>query len=325
MKQKYYALAEKELEKRRAENDALQERNIEAAEKKIPELSQLRAELSAQGIAIAKLVISGESDVKNTIDALAQENLLLQDKIEKLLIANGFAADFLDRIYTCGICKDTGIDKNKICSCKHALARKIECDELNSASTIPMSSFESFNLSFYDDIPGEKGMSPYKIMTKNYDFCKKYAENFHIPYESVLMRGKTGLGKTHLSLAIANEVMKNGYSVIYGSAPELFRKMEQEHFNSSSDSQTLELLESADLIIIDDLGAEFESKFYSAKLYELVNYRLGCGKPMIFNTNLEISEIQQRYGERTASRLLTMEMLTFLGSDIRIKKKYAKG
>lgn len=325
MNRNYYALAEKELEKRRARNDALQEKNIETAEKKIPELSQLREELSKHGVAIAKLLINGESDIKNKIEAIAQENLLVQDKINKLLVANGFSVDFLDKIYTCTICKDTGVSDNKICSCKHALARKIECDELNSASTIPLTSFDSFNLSFYDDVAGEKGMSPYRIMTKNFDFCKKYAENFHIPYESVLMRGKTGLGKTHLSLAIANEVIKNGYSVIYGSAPELFRKMEQEHFNSSSNSQTLELLESADLIIIDDLGAEFESKFYSAKLYELVNYRLGCGKPMIFNTNLEINEIQQRYGERTASRLLTMEMLTFLGSDIRIKKKYVKG
>lgn len=325
MDQNYYALAEKELEKRRARNDALQEKNIEVAENKIPELSQLRTELSSHGVAIAKLLINGESDIKNKIEAIAQENLLVQDKINKLLVANGFSVDFLDKIYTCTICKDTGVSDNKICSCKHALARKIECDKLNSASTIPLTSFDSFNLSFYDDVAGEKGMSPYRIMTKNFDFCKKYAENFHIPYESILMRGKTGLGKTHLSLAIANEVIKNGYSVIYGSAPELFRKMEQEHFNSSSNSQTLELLESADLIIIDDLGAEFESKFYSAKLYELVNYRLGCGKPMIFNTNLEINEIQQRYGERTASRLLTMEMLTFLGSDIRIKKKYAKG
>lgn len=325
MKEKYFIQAEKQLEKRRSENAQKQEENIKKAEASIAELSHLRTRQSQQGMKIAKIIIGG-GDIKEKIQSLSEENLDIQRKIKELLIKNKFPDNFLDEIYTCKYCKDTGVYDNKICVCKQELAKKFECDDLNNASKMELTGFDEFDLNFYPDEPLKQGgQSIRKIMESNLRFCKKYAEDFHLPCENLVMKGKTGLGKTHLSLAIANEVMKKGYSVVYGSAPELFRKIEQEHFNSSIEPVTLELLETADLLILDDLGAEFESKFYAATLYELVNYRINAAKPMIINTNLEINEMQQRYGDRTTSRLLTMELLTFFGSDIRVKKKYAKG
>lgn len=55
------------------------------------------------------------------------------------------------------------------------------------------------------------------------------------------MSGRTGLGKTHLSLSIAKEVMEKGYGVIYGSTPDFLSQIEKERFSrSENDLQTLD-------------------------------------------------------------------------------------
>lgn len=160
-------------------------------------------------------------------------------------------------------------------------------------------------------------------MSEIFEGCKRYAEDFHLPVNGILMIGGTGLGKTHLSLALGSEVIKKGYSVTYGSAPDLFRRVEKEHFDRSVETDTMQLLHDCDLLIIDDLGAEFESKFYLSVLYDLLNTRMNTGRPIVANTNYTMQELQARYGGRLVSRLLTLDPMFFKGDDIRLAKKYA--
>ena len=75
--------------------------------------------------------------------------------------------------------------------------------------------------------------------------------------QGIFMYGNTGLGKTHLSLAIAGVVAAKGYSVAYGTAQDLLRRIENEHFGRAEDAGTLDTLLSSDLLVLDDLGAEF--------------------------------------------------------------------
>ncbi len=79
--------------------------------------------------------------------------------------------------------------------------------------------------------------------------------------ESILMKGATGLGKTHLSLAIANEAIKRGYGVIYASAPQLVSKLEKIYFSNKEDDSTFDMLVECDLLIIDDLKRNFILRF----------------------------------------------------------------
>ena len=66
------------------------------------------------------------------------------------------------------------------------------------------------------------------------------------------------------------------------------------------------------------LGAEFPTQFVSSSIYNIVNSRMGAGKPMIINTNLTANELRERYTDRIVSRIVgTYEILTFTGSDIR--------
>ena len=135
------------------------------------------------------------------------------------------------------------------------------------------------------------------------------------------MLGKTGLGKTHLSLAITKEVIIKGYSAAYDSIVNFLREIEKEHFGRS-DKDTLSLLLDVDLLVLDDLGSEFDSAFYSSTVYNIINSRLNKGLPTVISTNLSPQEMQKKYDDRIISRLFAMyDYLKFSGSDIRQQKK----
>ena len=76
-----------------------------------------------------------------------------------------------------------------------------------------------------------------------------------------------------------------------------------------------------DLLIIDDLGAEFPSQFTTSAIGNLINERLYENRPTIISTNLSVKELTERYSERTASRILgEYKRLLFVGEDIRFLK-----
>ena len=317
---KFYQLAENELNDRRSRSERILRRNeLEIAEKH-PEIYKINRDIALTSAELIKLILDHDKDFERKLSELEENNGYLQKKLAESLVKAGYPADFLDMPYVCKKCRDKGVYNGRHCDCFMEIVKRSAADELNSKSPLSLSEFSEFSLSYYDDKTETRlGCTAREVMSQNLDFCMKYAENFHLPCKGILMRGATGLGKTHLSLSIANEVIKKGYSVIYGSAPDLFRKCEQEHFGHS-DEHTVESLMEADLLILDDIGAELETKFYTSLFYNIINNRMNAAKPTIISTNCDLSELSQRYGERVVSRLKTMDDLIFLGSDIRIKR-----
>ena len=318
-----YIKAEEEIRRRREINSEkllLRKREIETA---IPEYRAIQREMAKTGEKLFAIILNSDN-AKYELEKLQRENLAAQEVIKNLLIQNRYAPDYLAEIYTCEKCRDTGVFQNRRCSCFKDIVKRLASEELNASTPIKLSGFELFDLNFYPaQTDTDSGVNIRNKMERNLNFCMDYAENFHIPCKGILMLGKTGLGKTHLSLAIAKVAIAKGYSVIYGSAPDLLRKIEKEHFGKESDTDTAELLQKADLLIFDDLGAEFETPFYTSAFYNLLNSRINAGLPLIISTNLtQKSEFDKRYNDRIVSRLLTMEWLKFLGDDIRVGKKY---
>jgi len=322
--QNFYGRAEEEIKLRREINTEklnLREREIE---KTIPEYKAILREMARTGQRLSEIILSGE-DVKYKIERLQRENMSAQENIKALLLAHKYSDDYLNEIYTCEKCRDTGIYQNRRCSCFKEIVKRLASEELNSSAPFKLCSFEMFDINMYPDrTDTDTGVNIRSKMARNFTFCKEYAENFHVPNigAGVLMLGKTGLGKTFLSLAIAKTVISKGYSVIYGSAPDLLRKIEKEHFGREAEADTAGLLQEADLLIFDDLGTEFESQFYAKAFNSLLNSRINAGLPLIINTNLNENELKKRYGDGITSRLLTMDCLRFMGDDIRVAKKY---
>lgn len=283
---------------------------IDEISRKIPEISEINRYLINTGKEIIRVISEGKN-VEAEIERLKKNNLEAQDMIKKLLASNGYPEDYLELHYNCPKCHDTGYSNSEYCSCFRKLYADLSAAEMNKSSQINLSSFDKFSLSYYT---GED----LNVMKRIFEFTKNYADGFTSHSGSILMFGKTGLGKTHLSLSIANVVLSKGYSVIYDSAVNILRKIEKEHFGRDNGSDTLSLILDCELLILDDLGTEYETAFYGSTIYNIINTRLNSGKPTIISTNLNFSGIEKRYDERVVSRLGTMyTCLEFRGVDVR--------
>ncbi len=318
--QKTYDRTNAELERRRDRALAEQKKRHDEAIRKLPELYEIEKEMSATGLAVVKAIGMG-GDAKAYIEKLAVQNLTAQAKRVKLLARAGYTEDYLEIHYVCKKCEDEGFANGKSCDCRTQLLRSLAFAELSELSPIVSSTFESFKLDYYPKgTDAETGLSPNKRMKEIFDFCKDYAEDFDTSSPSIFMHGKTGLGKTHLSLAIAGYVVNQGYGVIYGSTQNLINKLEREHFgrNNEDTGNAEQALLDCDLLILDDLGSEFSTTFTVAAIYNIINTRISRGLPVIINTNLTPEELEQKYTQRITSRITgNYVSLQFCGRDIR--------
>ena len=309
-----YKKAEQELAQRRSRALAERENHHRIAVETVPEILEAEEKMSRAGLATIKAVGMGAADAKEYIQKLSEINLEAQAQRRLLLKSNGFPEDWLDVHYTCKKCEDKGFVSGIMCGCFKELLKSIEYEKLCSKLPVGNCRFDNFKLDYY---PDGAGTSPKKRMESVLNYCKAYAADFSRRSPSLLLYGKTGLGKTHLSLAIAGNAVEEGYGVIYSSAQNLFNKLEKDKFGKA-DANTEEAILDCDLLIIDDLGAEFTTQFTVSALYNIVNSRELESKPTIISTNLMPEQLTKDYGELIASRILSnYVMLYFDGSDIR--------
>lgn len=306
------------IERAKAIIDARRENAELSAERKrfeletiSPELKEINYKISRAGLDVLKAIGNGAQGI-NYVEQLVKQNLEFQAKRKEILKGLGLSVDALDVHYTCSVCEDTGIKDGHYCECFKALVKQFQYENLCSCAPAKDSTFENFRLDYYTDEAHDR-------MEQIYNYCKTWADDFDRNANSILMYGETGLGKTHLSLAIANDVVKKGYTVLYTSASNIFNKLEKESFGRlKSDESPEEAVLNCDLLILDDLGAEFTKQYVVAELYNIVNTRILSGLPTIISTNLFYEEIGDRYNPRVYSRLIgNYQMLEFIGSDIR--------
>ncbi|MDD5946644.1 MAG: ATP-binding protein [Oscillospiraceae bacterium] len=317
-RQERYAVAAERIAARRRQAELQQEMRTAEVYREIPESAEIDAQLRN---ACMHLLQAGRDPEQQAalMQMIQRRTVEAQNMMESVLVAHGYPADYLDMHYTCPDCNDTGLHNGERCRCFQQVLGCVGAEELSSRVSLDQYSFAAFSTEYYRDQPADA----YEKMKKIFAFCKAYADDFTIHSQPLLMCGKTGLGKTHLSLAITGVVLSKGFSVIYDSAGSLLHRIEQEHFKrgAAAEADTLTQLLQCDLLVLDDFGTEFSTAFSRATVYTIVNERLTANKPIIINTNLTPEQIQQDYGDRIVSRLFaSCKWLEFLGSDIRIRK-----
>ena len=234
----------------------------------------------------------------------------------------GYDAEAFTPRYHCPLCGDTGMQGGTPCSCVAEVARRLRREEINAASPLGLCQFASFEVERYSDaVEAELGISPREYMGKLLNYCRNYAARFSQNSPNLLFMGHTGLGKTHLALAIADAVLEGGHDVLYTSAAALAAQLGREHFDYSNNDEWLAACQEADLLILDDLGTEYITPLTISVLYELINTRMLTHRPTIYTTNItDQSVFVARYTEKVASRMLGgCKMFKFFGSDQRFK------
>ena len=287
------------------------------AEAAIPALRHAEEEVRVRGIRCALAGASG----KDRTEAAAALDKAKQD-LTALLAASGRPADALEPHFTCKKCQDTGMFEGHTCVCVHKVMQKLRREEIESLSSLSISSFDTMELRCYPNTMDAKLGEPVRAyMGGLLQELRTYAEEFDHNSESLMLFGNAGLGKTHAALAIAGIVLEKDLDVIYVSSPDFFAKLEALHFGSDPGGEEETLLQTAagaDLLILDDLGTEFNSSFFLSTLYSLLNNRLGAHLPTIVTTNITDGALLEKlYTEKISSRLSSFVPCLFVGEDIR--------
>lgn len=215
--------------------------------------------------------------------------------------------------YTCTKCNDTGYKNGEMCSCLKDEINKVLFEESGFCHTL--ASFDSVDFSVFDS--SEKMKILYGAMQKWCDDSSKYS--------IILLSGKTGVGKTYLTECMSNELIKNSNIVYFVSAFSVNQSLLKYHttFDTTKAEYLSSLLE-PEYLFIDDLGTEPILKNVTVEgLYNIIATRLEQNKKTIISTNLDLGEIEQRYGERIFSRLInkkTSLCFAMENSDLRLKR-----
>ena len=301
----------------RTHNRHIQEQRYNEIVSLIPEYQNEIISVSMQA---AKARISGNSqDYTSLLKSL-------NDQKANLLISAGKPADYLDPVYTCTQCHDTGYINSRKCSCFNKKAIDLVYHDSNLKNITDNENFDTFSYEWYDNTTPDpsNGLTPYHNMQRIVDICYKFVDNFDKEAANILFFGGTGTGKTFLSNCIARELLNTSHSVIYLTAIELFTTFQRQDFSRFGEDKDSDAnyLSDCDLLIIDDLGTEVGNTYTNSKLFYVINERMLKKKSTIISTNLSLSEIRDSYSERIFSRITSSyTILKVFGSDIRMMKK----
>ena len=317
--------AQEKYEEDRSRHEAERERRREAIFLRQPRLRDIDRELKATMAKIIRSALIRGTDPSAAVKVLRDENLSLQRERAELLEEMGLPADALEEKPLCALCGDSGYRKGGgVCRCLQEYYIREQNRELSRLLDLTGQSFETFSLDWYsEEERPELGISDRENMDRTVRTCRRFAENF-TPGRSgnLLLFGAPGLGKTHLSAAIAREVSERGCSVVYDTAGHVFAGFEAEKFGREEPDGSVDRVLRCDLLILDDLGTEMTTSFVTSALYQIVNTRLLERRSTIISTNLRPDQITQRYSPQIGSRIVgDYTGLPFFGEDIRLKRQ----
>lgn len=173
---------------------------------------------------------------------------------------------------------------------------------------------------FLDETLRDASFDNYKTEDAETRRNKEMALNFAREYYkgatyNTIFTGKAGTGKSHLSMSmlkVVNEHSKPFRKCLFVSVDELMRRIKDSFNNKDSyytEQRMIDLLTSADLLVMDDLGAETgaitsdktATDFTTRTLYAIINGRMN--KPTIITTNLSSRDMAKMYDSKLISRM----------------------
>lgn len=349
----YYKQLIREFDRIRLTNIKKQKALQEAIYAEIPRIKKIDETLNSNGIYLVKCMLEKTSNVDDLSQRFRTKNTTLIAEKRQLLMDHNYAATYLDLQYECPKCKDEGFIDGQPCKCFEQALINLSCQQSNLASSLKTDTFAHFDFHLYSSevSPSSREtessdasakntkesisskmpktqISPRENIQNIYDNVIQFTENFP-KYQNMVFVGTAGLGKTFLCTCIANDLLNKGFTVLYLSAIQLFKCFDNVRFNrkeaTDAHRSMFDDIFTADLLIIDDLGTELSTNYINPDLFNVLNSRHLKLKPTIISTNTAITEWRHNYSERIESRLLgNYAIYTFIGSDIRVNKKYAK-
>lgn len=311
----------------------LRERNLREHDRRLSEIERQDpriAEIARESVALfmkqGRIAFARPDEAEQIKKDTLKKAASLRAEQEKRLLALGLPADYLDPIYTCKNCRDTGYAGEPIremCPCMEKKLIDRLYDSARERGTAEQK-FELFSDSVFPDDELVDGVNTQKrIALRAKRMCKEYAETYpDTDTLNILLTGNTGLGKTFLLHCIENRLLDRGFSPICVTAYRLFETMRGAHFSDAEKRQEFDELIHCGILLIDDLGTEpIMQNITREYLFTLLNERMTQRRHTVIATNLSILELKELYGERVFSRLLDTVNVTpaqLKGKDLRM-------
>ena len=289
---------------------------------KAPELLAVERSIAECSVASARKFFDGD---KSAISELKQQIATLRARKASILESLGYPSDYLQPIYTCPDCKDTGFINGERCHCFTQHAIDMIYTQSNIKDILAKENFSNFTFNYYSDTECDPATGRTSLANAKEAFatCQRFINNFGMTFENLYFYGDTGTGKTFLSNCVAKEILDKGHSVIYFTAFQLFDILSKGIFDK--DNKAIDAHQNifdCDLLIIDDLGTELVNSFTTSQLFLCLNERILRKKATIISTNLNIGQIADIYSERVLSRIAGhYTIIKMFGDDIRMKKR----
>ena len=283
--------------------------------KHVPRYQQLSEQISSLAVQQAFLMLEQDAgnkeEFKNTLANLRKEK-------QQVLLDAGYPAGYLEPVYVCPDCRDTGYIGLEKCHCFKQQIINLLYQQSNIHEMLKETNFSNLSYQYYE---GED-LIHFENAVKT---CKEFIDCFNSDYHNLFFYGTVGTGKSFLSGCVAKELIDQGKSVIYFSSTGLFEKLSTLSFDYNAKEDKAELYEdlySCDLLIIDDLGTELTNNFSSSQFFSCLNERILRKKSFIISTNLSLQELRDRYSDRIFSRITSnFKLCKITGPDIRMYKK----
>lgn len=304
----------RQYEEKQRQNRLEMQRRRDHVYECLPEYRNLEDAAASLSVAQGKKLLFGD---EAALDSLRQSLAALKEQKKQLLLDAGLSADYLEPIFTCPDCQDTGYINREKCHC----LKQAEITLLYEQSGIQdMLKRNNFSLLSYEYYTGE-GLTLFKHAVET---CRNFIKYFNSDYRNLFFYGTVGTGKSFLSGCVAKELMDRGYSVIYFGAAGLFDLLSSVSFdakNRDEKQSTYSDLYQCDLLILDDLGTELTNQFTASQLFSLLNERHLGKKSTLISTNFSLAELRDRYSDRIFSRITSnFEVCRLAGEDIRMYK-----
>ena len=310
-----YDLLLRKYEATQTKNRHLMEERKREVRDKVKGYADLCDSIASISVAQGEKLLSGDDSALASLHDILAE---LRKQRTELLLKSGYPADYLDPVYDCPDCKDTGYIGTEKCHCFKQAIISLLFHQSHINELLETENFDNLSYEFYqgDDLHRFRNAE---------QTARNFVKNFNSDYHNLFFYGTVGTGKSFLSGCIASELLQSGHSVIYFSASGLFDTLARYTFNAGAKealSGFYEDIYSCDLLIIDDLGTEMTNTFVASQLFSCLNERHLRKNSTIISTNLSLEELRDRYSDRVFSRITShYDLCKLTGPDIRMYKK----
>ena len=245
-----------------------------------------------------------DQDYSEKLKNLASE---IDKKLKSLKIGS------IEPIYSCKKCSDSGFVDGKYCSC---LIKEVNNILIKESGFEKLEDFKDVKFDIFED--KEYMQSLYQKMQK---WCHSNFEK-----NIIFISGNTGVGKSHLTRCMANELINENYVVFFTTSFAMHQDFVKSHMTRDLElkNSLLDRYLNADILFIDDLGTELRNPLITINyLYHVINERKINKRPTIITSNLDLYDLQDYYDERISSRIIDKQSsicLSIQGEDLRLKK-----